>query len=195
MLISDACRQQIIEPCEGLGPKKPSGFAVYRDCIGVVTGGYGHTAAAGAPVPRMGDVWSADQCDAVLKADLAKFSAGLSALLAGVANVQQQEFDALGSLAFNIGLGNLRSSSLLAAYKRGDKATAARKFLDWNRAGGRVVAGLTERRKRESAWFLDGRLARTSVTSLLSPEDLPVAHAVDHADGWLGRLWHGWRAA
>lgn len=193
MLVSDNCRKQIVEPSEGRGPPAPGGFKVYRDCVGVVTGGFGHTAAAGAPIPRMGDVWSADQCDAVLATDLAAFSKGLSALLAGVQNIQQREFDALGSLSFNIGLGNLRTSSLLAAYKRGDKATAARKFMDWNRAGGKPVAGLTARRKREAAWFLDGRLARTGV-SLLSADDLPIAHVVDHADGWLAQLWHGWRS-
>ena len=189
MSVSDDCRRQIIEPSEGLRLK------AYRDCVGILTIFYGHTSAAGAPIVTAGMSGSQAQADAVLASDLAKFSAGLSALLAGVANVQQREFDALGSLAFNIGLGALRSSSLLAAYKRGDKATAARKFMDWNRAGGRPVAGLTARRQREAAWFMDGRLARSSVVSLLSPDDLPVAHVVDHADGWIARLWHGWRAA
>ena len=194
-IMSDACRQQLTEPSEGTGPRVAGGFKCYRDCVGVVTGGYGHTAAAGAPIPVLGEVWSQEKCDAVLKADLAKFCKGVAALLVGLPfEVKQREFDALSDLAFNIGLGAFRSSSLLAAYRRGDLTLTAAKFMDWTKGGGRVLPGLVARRKREAAWFLDGRIARTSVAFIDEALDLPMAHLIDHPDNAVIRWLNSRRA-
>ena len=187
MKVSEACRKQIIEPSEGLR------LRAYRDSVGVWTIGYGHTSAAGDPVVRPGMVISDVQADQILSRDLALFESGLSKLLLGVKNVEQREFDALGSISFNIGLGNLRSSSLLRAYRAGDKMTAARKFMDWNRAGGRVLPGLTTRRAKERAWFMDGRLgART--TTLLDEGSTVEAHYLDHPDNFVSRAINSLRA-
>ncbi len=165
----------------------------YRDSVGVWTIGYGHTSAAGDPVVRPGMVISDVQADQILSRDLMMFESGVSKLLLGVKNVEQREFDALVSLAFNIGLGNLRSSSLLRAYRAGDKMTAARKFMDWNRAGGRVLPGLTTRRAKERAWFLDGRPgART--TTLLDEGSTVEAHYLDHPDNFISRAINSLRA-
>ena len=193
MTTSDAAINSLIVASEGFGPMVKGGYRVYKDCVGVVTGGLGHTAKAGPPIPVLGDVWSEEKCRSVLKSDLRLFESGLSKLLLGVKNVEQREFDALGSLAFNIGLGNLRSSSLLRAYRAGDKMTAARKFMDWNRAGGRVLPGLTTRRAKERAWFLDGRLgART--TTLLDEGSAVEAHYLDHPDNFVSRAINSLRA-
>ena len=187
MKVSEACRKQIIEPSEGLR------LRAYRDSVGVWTIGYGHTSSAGDPVVQPGMVISDVQADQILSRDLALFESGLSKLLLGVKNVEQREFDALGSISFNIGLGNLRSSSLLRAYRAGDKMTAARKFMDWNRAGGRVLPGLTTRRAKERAWFLDGRLgART--TTLLDEGPMVEAHYLDHPDNFVSRAINSLRA-
>ncbi len=187
MKVSEACRKQIIEPSEGLR------LRAYRDSVGVWTIGYGHTSAAGDPVVRPGMVISDVQADQILSRDLVLFEAGVSKLLLGVKTIEQREFDALVSLAFNIGLGNLRSSSLLRAYRAGDKMTAARKFMDWNRAGGRVLPGLTTRRAKERAWFMDGRLgART--TTLLDEGSMVEAHYLDHPDNFVSRAINSLRA-
>ena len=187
MKVSEACRKQIIEPSEGLR------LRAYRDSVGVWTIGYGHTSSAGDPVVRPGMVISDAQANQILSRDLTLFESGVSKLLLGVKNVEQREFDALVSLAFNIGLGNLRSSSLLRAYRTGDKITAARKFMDWNRAGGRVLPGLTTRRAKERAWFLDGRLgART--TTLLDEGSTVEAHYLDHPDNFVSRAINSLRA-
>ena len=187
MKVSEACRKQIIEPSEGLR------LRAYRDSVGVWTIGYGHTSSAGDPAVRPGMVISDVQADQILSRDLALFESGLSKLLLGVKNVEQREFDALGSISFNIGLGNLRSSSLLRAYRAGDKMTAARKFMDWNRAGGRVLPGLTTRRAKERAWFMDGRLgART--TTLLDEGPMVEAHYLDHPDNFVSRAINSLRA-
>lgn len=179
--MSDAARRQVLEPSEGLR------LIAYRDCVGVLTIGYGHTSMAGAPVVREGMKITAAQADEILSRDLGKFERGVVALLTTAKEpVTQHEFDALVDLAFNIGLGALKSSSLLRCYLAGDKAAAARKFMDWNKAGGKVVAGLTARRRREAAWFMDGGLARTTV-ALMAPEMAAPARVVDHPDNFAAR--------
>lgn len=191
--MSVAARQNLLEPSEGCR------LAAYRDVAGVWTIGYGHTSAAGDPVVKSGLRITLGQADTILSADLGVFERGVAAALSGVANVPQREFDALVDLAFNIGLAAFRSSSLLRAYRAGDRATACRKFADWNKSGGKVVAGLVARRAREQRWFVDGRLnARTAPVGLLdygAAEDM--ARAVDHPDGLFARAANRlvlWRA-
>ncbi len=181
MRMSDAARAQLTETSEGLR------LTAYRDSVGVWTIGYGHTSMAGAPVVTPGMKITREQADEILSRDLGKFERGVAALLAGAKlPVGQREFDALVDLAFNIGLGALKSSSLLRCYLAGDKVAAARKFMDWKKAGGRAVAGLTARRRRDRDWFLDGGLARTTV-ALMAPEMAAPARVVDHPDNMVSR--------
>lgn len=188
MSMSDLARKTLLEPSEGLGPKARGGYRVYVDCVGVVTGGFGHTAKAGPPIPKVGEVWSPEKCDEVLKADLLSFAKEVDFQLANVV-VLQREFDAFVDLAFNIGLGAFKSSSLLRHYRAGDKATTARDFLAWNKAGGKVLPGLVKRREAERNWFLYGHLAHSMVgiadLTAVAPEDMP--RLVDHADGAMMR--------
>ena len=60
---------------------------------------------------------------------------------------------ALTSFAFNVGLGNLQASTLRAKHNRGDFEGAAEEFLKWNKAGGKVLRGLDNRRKDEKALY------------------------------------------
>jgi GH24 family phage-related lysozyme (muramidase) len=173
--MSAACRQRVTEPSEGLR------LLAYRDCVGVLTIGYGHTSRAGAPVVTPGMKIAREQADEILSRDLRIFERGVAALLAKAKQpVEQHEFDALVDLAFNVGLGALKSSSLLRAYIAGDKAKAARKFMDWNKAGGRVVAGLTARRRRNRDWFLTGGLSAEPRTLLAAQQE--TARILDSAD-------------
>jgi lysozyme len=66
----------------------------------------------------------------------------------------QNEFDALVSFTYNLGSGNLLSSTLLKKLNAGDKAGAANQFEVWNKAGGKVLQGLVTRRAAEKALFL-----------------------------------------
>ncbi len=153
MRMTAACRRKITEPSEGRR------LTAYRDSVGVWTIGYGHTSRAGPPRVASGMKITQAEADEILSRDIALFEKGVAdALARAKGEVLQREFDALVDLAFNIGLGAFRSSSLLRAYLAGDKAKAAEKFLDWTKAGGRVAPGLVARRKRERAWFLTGRL-------------------------------------
>ena len=110
--------------------------------------GIGHT----GPEVHKGLTWDNARIDAALDADLKRFDHGV-AMLIGAAPTAQNEFDALVSFAFNLGLGNLGKSALLSSHKAGDKAGAAIEFARWNRAGGRPMTGLTRRRAAEAALY------------------------------------------
>ncbi|MCY1305462.1 Lysozyme RrrD [compost metagenome] len=68
--------------------------------------------------------------------------------------LSQGQFDALASFVFNLGSGNLQCSTLLRKLNAKDYAGAADEFPRWNKAGGKVLAGLTRRRAAERALFL-----------------------------------------
>jgi len=173
--MSAGCRRKITEPSEG------KRLHAYRDCVGVWTIGYGHTSRAGAPHVSPGLRISDAEADEILSRDLGAFERGVAvALVKAKGEILQREFDALVDLAFNIGLGAFRSSSLLRAYLAGDKQRAAEKFLDWTKAGGRVVHGLVARRKRERAWFLTGRLPGERLSDRASANE--PAHDLDAPD-------------
>jgi lysozyme len=93
--------------------------------------------------------FSGDEIDTLLEKDLQRFEAGVLRLCPASA-------DALVSFAFNVGLGNLQSSTLRMKYNRGDYDGAADEFLKWNKAGGKVLNGLVRRREAERALFLSG---------------------------------------
>lgn len=105
--------------------------------------------------PDHNRVWDADEIDALLAADLSRFQNGVSRLCPA-ANDSQPQFDAIVSFAFNLGLGNLQSSTLRMKYNRGDTQGAADEFLKWNKCNGKVLAGLTRRRVAERNLFLAG---------------------------------------
>jgi lysozyme len=100
-------------------------------------------------------LWNADEIDALLEADLDLFSAGVRRLCPAAAD-NQCHHDAMVSFAYNVGLGNLQSSTLRMKYNRGDYQGAADEFLKWTKAGGKVLRGLERRREAERALFLSG---------------------------------------
>ena len=68
--------------------------------------------------------------------------------------VSQSQFDAMVSLAYNIGTGAFLKSTLLKKVNAGDFTGAGEEFLRWNKANGKEVLGLTRRREREKQLFL-----------------------------------------
>jgi GH24 family phage-related lysozyme (muramidase) len=119
----------------------------YQDAVGVWTIGYGTTAGV-----RPGQVITEAQAEALLKRDLNRFEAAVEKLVAVPLNDNQ--FSALVSFAYNVGEGALSSSTLLNLLNRKEYQEAANQFLRWNRAGGMELAGLTRRRRAERALFL-----------------------------------------
>lgn len=118
----------------------------YQDIVGVWTIGYGETLGVSP-----GLVWTQEQADQALRRRLGFFAAGVLARCPGLAG---NRLVACVSLAYNIGLAAFGASSVCRLAKRGEYAQAAEKFLLWNKAGGKVVKGLTIRRTAERALFL-----------------------------------------
>lgn len=69
-------------------------------------------------------------------------------------DITQNQFDALVSFAYNLGVGALKSSTLMKKVNQGKMERAAREFLKWDHAGRKRLTGLTRRRKAESQLFL-----------------------------------------
>ncbi|MBB3979652.1 GH24 family phage-related lysozyme (muramidase) [Rhizobium azooxidifex] len=114
--------------------------------------GVGHTSAAGPPKVVRGMRITAAQSDEILSRDLKTFEAGVRSAVKVPLN--QNEFDALVSLAFNFGVGAFSKSTLVKKLNAGDRAGSADQFLVWNRAAGKVMKGLSSRRASERSLFL-----------------------------------------
>lgn len=132
----------LIKSFEGLELK------AYIDSVGVTTIGYGST---GTHV-SIGMTITKEQAEQLLKKDFERFEKGVSDLVKVPLN--QNQFDALVSFSFNLGLGNLKSSALLKKLNASDYIGASKEFERWNRAGNKVLAGLTRRRIAERDLFL-----------------------------------------
>ena len=89
-----------------------------------------------------------------------EFEPGVTTMLKIV--VAQRQFDALVSLAYNIGVDALRKSTLMSCLNRRQPSTASAQFLVWNKSGGKVSLGLRRRRAAEQAVF-DGQSARFGI--------------------------------
>ena len=113
----------------------------------VPTIGWGHT---GADV-QMGLRWTQDQADAALAHDIQRFEKCVNDCV--TVPLQQPEFDACVSLAFNIGTGAFKSSTLVRLLNASDYDGASLQFARWNKQAGKELAGLTRRRLAERDLF------------------------------------------
>lgn len=114
-----------------------------------ITIGWGSTSDEdGLPI-KLGDVWTKERADRVFARDLAKFAKGVADALRG-APTKQSQFDAMVSLAYNIGLDAFRKSTLLKRHLAGDYAGAKAQFGAWVYNDGKKLNGLVRRRKAEA---------------------------------------------
>lgn len=135
---------ELIKRFEGLH------LQAYLDPVDIPTIGYGTIVIDGKPV-RMGTTCTEAQAEAYLISDVRKFEAYVQQYV----NVPltQEQFDALVSFTYNLGPTNLKNSTLLRLLNQGRYEEAQPQFLRWNKAGGKVLKGLTRRRLAEAALF------------------------------------------
>lgn len=125
----------------------------YRCPAGIWTIGHGSTTGV-----KPGMVITPGEAERLLDKDLERFERGVEAMLCGC-DTSDDEYAALVSIAFNIGLANLATSTLLKRHKLGNKVGAANAFLMWNKARNprtgklQVLAGLNRRREAEAALY------------------------------------------
>ncbi|WP_387693199.1 lysozyme [Photorhabdus sp. RM71S] len=113
----------------------------------VWTIGYGHTHRV-----KPGDAITERQAEQFLLDDLAPVYITLENSVK--VPLTQGQFDALCSFIFNCGAGAFVRSTLLKKLNTGDYKGAANQFMEWNKAGGRVLPGLDARRASEKTMFL-----------------------------------------
>jgi len=155
---------ELIKSFEGIPDGDPSTVNLdpYIDPVGIWTIGWGHAIRVGNDFLRgeqnrarafalyPGGLTIA-QAEALLHADLLTRCRDVSALL--TREVNDNQFAAIVSFAYNCGVANLKQSTLLRLVNAGDFPGAAREFPKWNKSAGQVLAGLTRRRQAEAVLF------------------------------------------
>jgi lysozyme len=128
----------------------PQYLTAYRDIVGVVTICDGDTADV-----KAGQVATPPECTARLERQLIVHAEGVVACVPQLYGRQHQVTAAV-LLAYNIGVRGFCGSTAARLFRAGRLADGCRAFGMWNKAGGRVVRGLTLRRGRETAECLRG---------------------------------------
>jgi lysozyme len=178
------------ESCMEKVPGRPGFFKAYYDPVNVLTIGWGHT---NHHLPRFdaATVWSQAQCDAALAGDMKTFENHVNKL--AQVDLRQHEFDALVSWAFNT--GGPATASLWRQLNNGNKDAIPANLAQWNKAGGRVLNGLTRRRKAEGLLF-QGRIkeayavagakgtTKTEVATVIVGTGGPVVAAASAGWSW-----------
>lgn len=134
--------------------KKYEGFRsrAYRDAVGVWTIGYGHTSMAGAPRVTPGLTISRAEGEAILARDVQKFADKIAPLIK--VRLNDNQFSALVSFAYNVGVGGFRRSSVLKRVNAGQYDGVPHRLSLWVKAGGQTLTGLVRRRAAEGELFL-----------------------------------------
>ena len=123
-------------------------LTAYQDVKGVWTIGYGHTGDV-----YYGETITQAEADALFRNDIQKFVDGVNRLL-GSTRVNQNQFDALVSFAYNCGLTALKNSTLLRKVKANPHdPTIKDEFKKWVYSGGKYIQGLANRRASESELY------------------------------------------
>ena len=105
-----------------------------------------------APDIHLGLTWTQAQADARFTRDLDDFAASVNSLI-GDAPTSQPQFDAMCSLAYNLGAHAFSTSTVLRDHRAADYAGAASSFKMWDEQAGQVLAGLLRRREAEAALY------------------------------------------
>jgi len=121
----------------------------YLDSVKVPTIGYGATYHKDGTKVKMGETISQQEADSLLEFHINDFCVDVKHLVKKA--LTDNQFGALVSFAFNLGSANLEKSTLLKKVNTNpDDISIRNEFLKWNKAGGKVLAGLTRRRTAEA---------------------------------------------
>jgi lysozyme len=144
----------LIKRAEGFHRRLPDGRAAPYLCpANIWTIGWGSTRdLQGAPITRDTPPVTVEEAELLFGRDLRLFEEGVRRLVS--VPLTNNQFGALVSFAYNLGLGRLRSSTLLRRLNAGRYEDAANEFPKWVMAGGRRLPGLVIRREQERVLFL-----------------------------------------
>jgi lysozyme len=156
-------------------------LTAYRCPAGVCTIGYGHTSAAGLPEVIDGMTITQKQADELLKHDLVKYEAAVESLVK--VELTQNQFDVLTDFAYNAGVGNLKSSTMLKKVNAGDLDAVPGELMKWTKGGGKVLPGLVRRRQAAGAWWTAQDQAHDEQEYRAEPDAPPQRTMADSKQG------------
>jgi lysozyme len=134
---------EIIKQFEGLR------LNAYLDSVGIPTIGYGSTFYEDGTKVKMGDRITKERADSLFKLVVDTFAKNIDNRITAVLN--QNQYDSLVSFTYNVGVGAFGKSTLLKKVNANPCDPSIRdEFLRWNKGGGRVLHGLTARRRKEA---------------------------------------------
>lgn len=127
-------------------------LTAYQDSVGVWTIGYGWTQQVNGVPVGAGMTITQSTADKLLSSGIAQYEQAVNRLV--TVAITQNQFDALVDFVYNLGAAAFESSTLIKKLNDGDYVGAADEFPRWNKAGGKVLSGLTKRRAAERELFL-----------------------------------------
>jgi lysozyme len=143
----------------------------YKCAAGVWTIGYGHTRTA-----RQGLRITQEQAEALLREDLRVFEAAVDDAV--TVQLTDNQFAALVSWAFNVGVSAMRSSTLIRKLNLGDYDVVPRELVRWAKVEGKPVHGLANRRAAEAGlWARGAFVASRNIAATEPPPSSPAAEA------------------
>jgi len=167
MNVSDECIN-FVKSFEGFSS------TIYKDCVGVSTLGYGMT---GKEINGITSI-SEPQASSMLKELINKSYGSVinNDLVSRRVVLNQNQFDAIVSMAYNVGTAGLLSSTLYRNIIAGirDRPTITTDFQMWDKAGGNTVQGLLRRRTAEAEMFLAGNNIITTANIVRSVNEMPI---------------------
>jgi lysozyme len=153
----------LVKESEGIPGLAAGEIRPYMDPVGIWTIGWGHAIAVDGRFLRGNadldkvkalypDGISEAQAEALLQADLVQAGSGVLSVV--TISLNENQYGALTSFTLNLGLGNLRCSTLLKFLNSRQIDEAANQFPRWSFANGKQLPGLLKRREAEKALFL-----------------------------------------
>jgi lysozyme len=99
----------------------------------------------------MGDTITQEQAEEMLVEELNEYEGYINNMV--TVELNQNQYDAMVSWVYNLGGGNLKASTLLRVLNQGEFDGVPAQIMRWNKAGGKVLEGLTRRRQAEADLF------------------------------------------
>lgn len=157
---------------------------------GTLTIGYGHT----GPDVKPGMKITEEQAEQLLEKDLAPAEQAVSSLVR--VDLNDNQFAALVSFAFNVGISAFKGSTLLKKLNKGDYGSVPSELAKWNKSKGKVMDGLKNRRAAEAGLFVKGAYVQSAASpvtveapKIITPQTTAIATAVLSGAG--GSLYDG----
>ncbi|MDD9331059.1 MAG: glycoside hydrolase family protein [Bartonella sp.] len=140
----------------------------YRDASGIWTIGYGHTEKAGKPIVFEGMVITERKAETMLLTDLRQYEQAVEKAV--YVDLSDEQFGALVSFCYNIGIAAFQNSTLLKKLNKGDYEAVPIELQKWTKAGGKRLNGLVHRRAAEAGLWAKGAYVSSNYQTVEAQE-------------------------